>query len=92
VSLLHAATTAASAITPTGAATNSPAAASSMKALKLWASTVLVRVRVDTIKVDSSTALWTLKRSARPDHRNEDGAETQGFMAAEQRGSGKGSV
>lgn len=68
---------------PTGAATNSPAAASSMNALKLCAATVLVRVSVETTKLDSRTPLCIEKRSARPDHRKEEGADTQGLMAVQ---------
>jgi hypothetical protein len=53
-----------------------------MKAVKLWADTVLVRMRVEIMKVDSKIVLCMLKRSARPDQRKDDGADTQGLIAA----------
>lgn len=53
-----------------------------MNAVKLCAATVLVRVRVETMNVDSRIGLWMLNLSARPDHRKEEGADTQGLMAA----------
>jgi hypothetical protein len=49
----------------------------------LCAAAVLVRVSVETTNVASSTGLCMLKRSARPDHRKEAGADTQGLMAGE---------
>ena len=82
LTLLQDATTVASAMTPTGAAMNSPSAAVMKKAAKVAHAAMLVRMMVETTRVEIRISLWAEYLSAMPDHRNDAAADTHGLRAA----------
>lgn len=82
LTLLHEATTVASAMTPTGAAMNSPSAAVTKKAAKVAHAAILVRMMVEATRVEMRISLCAEYLSAIPDHKKDAVADTQGLTAA----------